>query len=1153
MGNFVHLHGHSERGSLLDACAKVKDIVAEAKAKGQDAIAITEHGTMASFVEFYNECKKQDVKAIMGSEVYVVDDQSAMSLSDEDKQGLSKDEIKELTRKRMRNNHVGLIAMNNTGLRNLFKIITDANINGFYRKPRTDWNIIEKYNEGLIILTGCMSSKFNDFISRWPKKDEIDESGKGEVIVIDDLDGAEKHLLNLKRIFGDRVYGEVQTNGSDVQKHFNKRVIELCDKHDIPIVVTNDYHYVKEEDKEIHRMWKYIERMRFKKGSQLIPFDEFQGYSTEGHYIASREEMCGQWFDHHQEDSHEITMANFEEFADNTVKLAARCNVTLNDKPVFPIYPVPDGETQISYLKKLVNDGWKRKKHKFVEDEKVYKDRLHREIEVIESMGYIGYFLVVWDALKYCRDNGIGVSLGRGSAGGSLMCYLLDIIYVDPIKYKLQFERFLNKERSKLPDIDMDICSNGRDRLIDYLKTVYGNENVSTVITFGEQSYNTLIRDVSKGFGIPFAEVNAAAKTIDSLKDAQLTWEQLKQKRKDVGAFIKKYPHVEKYIVGLHKNTRMYGTHAGAVVIADTTITDYAPLMRVSNQAGDVFYNIQVDKGLLETIGLIKFDFLGLSTVSVIDSTAKMIGMENGIYDLYELEPDDSKVYTDFCAGDNTGVFQFTGAGISGMTKAVQPKDIFDLSHCNAMYRPAVLNANVHNHFLDRRNGIQEEDYIHPEFEDILKNTHGLIIYQEQVIAILNKMGLDLGEGDVMRRNMEKVAVGKKPKKVLDDAIALMESRGFGVIDPNDAKVVIKQLMSQIGYNFNKSHSLQYSLLAYYCQYLKHYHPYEFIVCNINQANSIEKAREFIEFGKNMYVLNVIVGNINSISNSFYIKDGKMYFGLSYAKNLSSSDIEMIIEHRPYISFEDFTSKMNLGKFNRRKMETAIELGFFKDVPLVSGKTYVPKDKELFTFHKSMVEIDKNMVNLTPLETDEKYEAKLVKIIGEKCLTLKDIPKLHRKVSVAKLPSKRKKELWRDIYLRDKLATIGAFSSEEKSKIEKKYFTFNVEYDIMSELHRWEKTANHKELAKKCGLDETFHFAVVDRIKLWTDSRNNEMAFLSIRTTENVVHDVTVFASLYKVYGDNLAEGNAGVFFLREGDRGLLLSKFFRRGWTHGS
>lgn len=1165
MSNFVHLHGHTERGSVLDACGSIKKIVARAKSNSLPAIAITEHGTMASMVEMYLECKKHNIKYIPGCEYYMVDDHEINGLSDEEKNVLTKDERKERVAQLKKTNHLTVLAMNNEGLQNLFKLTTIANRHGYYARPRIDWKLLEKHNSGLIVLTGCTSSKFNSYIAKWPKKsvEDVDEGDKSRVDIVDDLVRAEAHLLFLRNIFNDCLYGELQVNGSPVQKHFNKRVIELCRKHDIPLVVTNDFHYVEPEDEEVHRMWKYIAWYKVFKQKNQIPYQDFAGYGTKGHFVANRDEMRKQWIENHNE----LGLDVFEEAADNTVKIADRCSVSLQSKIVMPSFPIPSGMSQDEYLDQLIVDGWAKRLPQIPENRiEEYRQRIDQEKDVIRSMGFVGYFLVVHEALNWCRENGIAIGPGRGSSAGSLLCWVIGITEVDSIKYNLSFERFLNIERKKLPDIDMDICSVNREKLIEHLKNKYGRDNVATVLTYNTFSHNTILRDIASAMGIPNKEVNEVCKKLDEglkiQEKKEMSWEDKRNSCDLALDFVDRYPYFEKYME-LAGNTRNYGTHAAAIVIANEGIDKHVPVMRVGRK-GNYDYSVTVEKELLEHVGLIKFDFLGVIAVTYLDRAAKKVGFANGVYDLYKIEPNDPKVFEMFQNADTVGVFQFEQEGFTNLTVKIAPQSLDDLAVINALYRPAVLDIGADRGFVRRRNGDEEVDYIHPVFEDILKPTYGMIVYQEQTINMLNRMGLSKGDADIVRRNMEQIALGKKTKASLDEYIAKMRDKKFNnLFDESTANKIIDKFLQMCSYSFNLSHSISYGLIGYYCQYMKCYHLDAFAEAYINCVINQEKQRKMINYlRKKKY--QVSMGNINTLSLDFTVSDNKMYYSAAHIKGLSENVINEIVSKRPYTSFRDFYYRIDRRLVNSAKLDTLIDMGFFEDIPLIETNTNIKLTRrQLKQLIAELRNIDQQLLVVSDKYSVIDYNNKAGDRIGQIILELnggmqlEDLEKLKRKVKLDHLSDCMKVDLWREIYKKRGIGKISDYSMEEKEKIEKDYLSFNVLYDIVELLKKQESKADLETLLR---YGDEVVFAVIKEVRLWKDKKKKEMAFVSVYTTKDEDLSITIFASDWALVKDKIKVGVGGSFTCsvdensyKKGEKSYLLRRFMPIGWAHSN
>lgn len=872
---FVHLHVHTEY-SLLDGASRIKDLVLHAKELKMPAIAITDHGSMYGVIDFYQTAKKHGIKPIIGCEVYVA----------------PRSRFEKNTAEGGAYYHLILLAENNEGYKNLIRLVSLAYSEGFYYKPRIDMDILRKYNEGLICLSACIAGELPCRILRG------------------DLDGAYALTEEFISIFGrDRFYLEMQNHGLEEERTVNEELVKIADKYRLKLVATNDLHYVRREDAECHDVLLCIQMGKTvdEPGRMKFPNDSF--------YLKSEEEM-------------RVLFPERSEAITNTLEIAQRCNVTFDFGELFlPTFELPQGFVRdADYLKHLCEDGIGRRYGTEPSDE-VYT-RLAYELDVIEKMGFSSYFLIVWDFIKYAREHDIAVGPGRGSAAGSIVAYLLGISNIDPLKYQLLFERFLNPERVTMPDIDVDFCYVNRGKVIEYVAKKYGMDHVAQIITFGTMAAKAAVRDVGRALNMSYGDVDRIAKMIPNelgiTLDKALHGNSQLREVYEQEAPIKKLIDLARALEGLPRHA---STHAAGIVIAKQELTDYVPI-QVSS---DGFYTTQYDKNKVEEIGLLKMDFLGLRTLTVIGDAIKLIRKSRGItVDIDAIPLDDEAACRMLSQGETSGVFQVESSGMTSLVRELRPESFEDLIPLVALYRPGPLGSGMVTDFINGRHGKCEIHYLHPVLEPILKDTFGVILYQEQVMQIASVMGgFTLGQADLLRR-----AMGKKKHDILeaqkDTFLQGASERGFDAKLAND----VFELMSHFAdYGFNKSHSAAYAMLVYQTAYLKaHYLP-EFMAALLSSImGDNEKVGAYIEHCKRIG-LAVLPPDINISEAAFSVDDGKIRFGLAAVKNVGESAIRTVIQEREnggdFVDLVDFCSRMDMRVVNKRVLESLIKCGAF--------------------------------------------------------------------------------------------------------------------------------------------------------------------------------------------------------------------------------
>lgn len=871
MKPFVHLHSHTEF-SLLDGISRLPDMVRRAKELEQPALAITDHGNMYAAIYFYKECVAQGIKPIIGCEVYVTE-------------GSRLDKPEGRSRERLK--HLILLAETMEGYRNLVKIVSKASTEGMYFRPRTDHDLLREYSSGIIALSACIQGEVP------------------QLILQDNMVGARRAVEWYIETYGkENFFLEIQNHGLPEELRVQQVLCQLADEYGLGIVASNDFHYVMQEDADAQDIRVCIQtgRRRAEVDRLKFPNDQF--------YMKSGDEMA-ELFGH-------IPGA-----LENTLAIANRCNVVFNfDEHHLPHFDVPEGETSKSYLRKVCENEIPRL---YGESSETLLKRLDYELDVIGTMGFEDYFLIVWDYVRYAREHNILVGPGRGSAAGSVVAYLLGITGLDPLKYDLLFERFLNPERVSMPDIDIDFCYERRGETIDYVTRKYGQARVSQIITFGTEAARAVIRDVGRVLDLPLAEVNRIAKMIPN--ELGITLEKA-LKGKELKELYESDPNVRelfdfgKKLEGIARNS---STHAAGVVISADSLDDHVPVQN-SNEEGFV---TQYDKDNIEELGLLKMDFLGLRTLTVMGDALKLIRANRGIdLDLDAIPLDDKDACDILTKGDTSGVFQLESDGITKLVMDLKPEHFEDLIPLVALYRPGPLGSGMVEDFIDRRHGKKEVTYLHPILEPILKDTFGVILYQEQVMQIASAMGgFSLGQADLMRR-----AMGKKKESVLK---AQRESFVAGAIgngiSENIANEVFDLLVYFAGYGFNKSHSAAYAYIAYQTAYLKaHYFP-EFMAATMTSfMQNMDKLTYYINSCKKHNV-KVLGPDVNYSEHSFAVQGDAIRFGLGGIKHVGENAIYKLIQERErnglYTSIIDFCRRVDSKVVNKRLLESLIRCG----------------------------------------------------------------------------------------------------------------------------------------------------------------------------------------------------------------------------------
>lgn len=875
---FTHLHVHTEY-SLLDGSNKIKEYVKRVKELGMDSAAITDHGVMYGVIDFYKAAKEVGIKPILGCEVYVAPN----SRFD-----------KELVGGEDRYYHLVLLAENNVGYENLTKIVSRGHTEGYYYRPRVDMEVLREFHEGIIALSACLAGE----VQRYIQKGMLEE--------------AKKSARKYEECFGKgNFFLELQDHGIPAQKTVNTALLNMSRELDIPLVATNDVHYTYAEDEKSHDILLCLQT-----GKKLADEDRLR-YVGGQYYVKSEEEMKG-------------LFPYAWEAVENTQRIADRCNVEI-EFGVYkvPHYEVPEGHDSWSYLNKLCAEGLAKR---YPEDDGTLRERMDYELDIIHTMGFVDYFLIVWDYINYCRENGIAVGPGRGSAAGSIVSYCLRITDIDPIKYSLLFERFLNPERVSMPDIDVDFCFERRQEVIDYVGRKYGSDKVVQIVTFGTMAAKAVIRDVGRVMDLPYAYVDSIAKmvpkelniTIDKALEMNPEFKKLYMEEEQVHELV----DMSRRLEGLPRHT---STHAAGVVICPAAAENYVPLSR----GADGSINTQFTMTTIEELGLLKMDFLGLRTLTVIQNAASMVEKNKGIHiDIDNIDYNDPAVLASIGTGRTDGVFQLESGGMKNFMKELKPQSLEDVIAGISLYRPGPMDFIPK--YIKGKNNPDSITYDCPQLEPILEPTYGCIVYQEQVMQIVRELGgYTMGRSDLVRR-----AMSKKKQYVMEQ-----ERKNFtygneaeGVpgcvangISAQVADHIYDTMMDFAKYAFNKSHAACYAVVAYQTAYLKYYYPIEFMAALLTSVvDNSGKVSEYIMVCRSMGI-EILPPDINEGEIGFSVSGNSIRYALTAIKSVGRPVIEMVVEERkqrgPYTNLKDFISRLADKEVNKRAIENFIKAG----------------------------------------------------------------------------------------------------------------------------------------------------------------------------------------------------------------------------------
>ncbi len=1095
--NFVHLHVHTEY-SLLDGANRIKDLVKKVKESGMKAVAITDHGVMYGAVEFYKECIKNDIKPIIGCEVYVAhrtrfDKEPGI----DDKMG-----------------HMILLAKDNIGYQNLIKIVSKSFLEGYYYKPRVDLELLKEYSEGLICTSACMAG----FISR--------------AILDEDMEKAKVTALKYIEIFGkENFYIELQSNGIEEQIVANRGLIKLAKELDVPMIATNDAHYLNREDSYSHEVLLCIQT-----GKKMNDIDRFK-FGSDEFFVKTPEEMYKNF-------------KNMPQVLENTVKIAERCNVTFEfGHTILPNFDTPNNQDHYEYLRDLSYIGLQNRykdifenytvdeiksfqsyfeeksNDKIIDESKVNVgkvkeliERLEYELSVIKRMGYVDYFLIVWDFIRYAKDNSIPVGPGRGSGAGSLCAYCIEITDIDPMKYNLIFERFLNPERVSMPDFDIDFCYERRQEVIDYVCRKYGDDHVAQIITFGTMAARGVIRDVARALDIPYAKADSISKKVPmemhiTLERALESNPELKEMY-DEDEEVRQIIEISKKLEGLPRHA---STHAAGVVITKEPVDSYVPLYK-----GDSIISCQYTMTILEELGLLKMDFLGLRTLTVLKDAKELIKQNRNIDVEYDKDMNDPKVYKLWAEGNTGGIFQFESGGMTSFMRELKPDCLEDLIAGVSLYRPGPMDQ-IPRYVKSKMNpGFVE--YTHPALEPILNVTYGCMVYQEQVMQIVRDIGgYSLGRADLVRRAMGKKKLDVMAQERKNFIYGVTDDNGNVIIpgairngvDEKSADKIFDEMSEFAKYAFNKSHAACYAVVAYRTAYLKAYYPTEFMAAMLNSfITSLNKIPYYINESQ---ALGIIIQrpDINKSFARFTVDGNDIVFGLAAVKNVGEAVINIITTEREkngkYKDFTDFCERVAGEDVNKKCIESLIKAGAFDSLGKNRNTLLASFENILDSINADRRKSLSGQVNMFEIGTNKEENQKQLYTYVER-----------PEMSKSEMLSFEKDML--GIYV------TGHPLEDYKEKIKLISNVSSLDFIISGETDADMNTANGsvstdaqiQGLNVKDG-DAVKIIGLVSKIKTKVTKNNEVMAFLTLEDLEGSV-PVIVFAKTYALYRNVIFE-----------------------------
>jgi len=931
--DFVHLHVHSHY-SLLDGACLIDRLISTAKSFGMKALALTDHGNLFGAIEFYRKAIAAGVKPIIGYEAYLAPGGRR---------------VKDSGGRPEASFHLTLLARNIQGYKNLLKIASIAYLEGFYYRPRIDREILEQYHEGLVCLSGCLSSEISTYLKANDRKRALESA------------------TFYRNIFGkDHFFLELQDTGIPEQRMIREGLLEIADALGLKVVATNDVHYIKREDAQAHDVLLCINTGKALSDENRLrmPTDEF--------YFKSAEEMA------------EI----FKEVPDalaNTKLVADICNLELSfEEKHLPLFRAPDGRSNKEYLAELCEEGLRRRYGEKPSPE--LRRRLENELEIIHRSGYDSYFLIVWDFVRFAQEKGIPVGPGRGSAAGSIVAYCLGITNIDPIRYGLLFERFLDESRKEMPDIDIDFCQDRRAEVIQYVRQKYGEESVAQIITFGTMAARGIIRDVGRVLEFPYAEVDRIAKLVPAtigitLRDA-LQQEPELARLYESDSRLRQLFDIARKLEGLARHASI---HAAGVVISDRPLVEYVPLYKTGTEI-----TTQYPMDALEQIGLLKMDFLGLKTLTVLDKAVKLIERTHGKrIDLDKIPLDDAKTYQIFSSGQTKGVFQFESSGFRELLQQMKPDRFEDIIAAVALYRPGPLRGGVVRDYIERKHGSAKTPYSHEVLKDVLEETYGVMIYQEQVMRILNRLaGIELGDAYTIVK-----AISKKRMELINSyRETFVEGAAKKNLSPEKAQEIFQLITYFGGYGFNKSHSAAYALISYQTAYLKAHYPVEFMAALLSsEIGNSDKVASYVEECKRLGI-KILKPDVNEGYGEFTVQGRKIRFGLAAVKNVGTKAIDAIVEARsqggPFKDLFDFCERVDLRLVNRAVIESLIKCGAFDSTGASRQSLWISLDDALRI--GAACQRDRNAGQLTLLDA---FDKKRPEGTGGKMRDLKEWPK----------------------------------------------------------------------------------------------------------------------------------------------------------------
>ena len=1035
---FVHLHVHTEY-SLLDGACRIGKIMQRVKDMGQNAVAITDHGVMYGVIDFYRAAKAAGVKPIIGCEVYVAPRSMSDRVHGTDNEA----------------RHLVLLCENETGYRNLSYMVSKGFLDGFYIKPRIDLELLREHSEGLIALSACLAGEI-------PRR-----------LRFGDYEGAKAHALEMAEIFGkDHYYLELQDHGIPEQAEVNREILKLARETGLPLVATNDAHYITREDSAMQDVLMCIQMGKTVEDPNRMRFE------TQEFYLKSEDEM-------------KFLFPNLPEALENTQSIADRCNVEFTFGTYhLPQFQYPDGHDAWSWFTKLCNDGYQKR---YPNDPEGYRERLDYEMAMIRKMGYVDYFLIVADFVAYAKSQGIPVGPGRGSAAGAMVSYCLYITDLDPMKYSLYFERFLNPERVSMPDIDMDFCQARRGEVIDYVMRKYGKDRVAQIVTFGTLAARAAIRDVGRAMNFTYAETDVVAKLIPTTLHMTLD-EALKVSPKlkelyDEDERVRKLVDTARAIEGMPRNT---STHAAGVVITKNPVSDYVPLAK-----NDDTIVTQFTMTTIEELGLLKMDFLGLRNLTIIEDAVQEIRRKEPEFDLQRVRDDDPASFAMLSEGKTAGVFQLESAGITAVCVNMKPQSIEDLTAIVALYRPGPMDSIPR--FIDNKHHPEKITYLCPQLEPILSVTYGCIVYQEQVIEIFRKLGgYSLGQADNMRRAIskkkEQVIIAERQAFVYGDKERGIPGAIANGVSETAAQAIYKEILDFANYAFNKAHAVCYAKVAYDTAYLKCHYPKEYMAALLTSVlDNTTKTAGYIADCREMGI-SLLHPDINHSADSFTVEAEGVRFGLGAVKNIGRGLIRQMMAERekngPFTTLESFAERLLDTDLNKRAVENLIKCGAMDSLGLNRAQM-------LYAYEMILDDVSKNRKH---------------NLVGQMQLFAALEPE-ERSIPIPKLPELPKNEL-----MQMEKETIGLYLSGHPMDEYRKMLKGSGVIPILRILQSFESgdgVYRDEQIVRMAGIVET--------VRMKTTRNNSMMAYVTLED-DTAAMELLVFSNVIAKRGELLKE-----------------------------